>query len=163
MIKIISGGQTGVDRGALQAALDRQVSCGGWCPAERKAEDGRIPEHFPVTELTGADYAQRTEQNVLDSEATVLIYFGTISGGSRLTLHCCRQANRPSLEIDASKIVIVEAAQRMLAFFGEHKVVCLNIAGPRESSAPGAAEHARQIVGEFLDRLAQSALLNQRE
>ena len=163
MIKIISGGQTGVDRGALQAALDWQVSCGGWCPAGRKAEDGRIPVHFPVTELTGAGYAQRTERNVLDSEATVLIYFGTISGGSRLTLHCCRQANRPSLEIDASKIATAEAAQRMLAFVGEHKVVCLNIAGPRESSTPGAAEQARQIVGEFLDQLAQSALLNQRE
>ncbi len=163
MIKIISGGQTGVDRGALQAALDRQLSCGGWCPAGRAAEDGRIPAHFPVTELAGAGYAQRTERNVLDSDATVLIHFGTISGGSRLTLHCCREANRPSLEIDASKIEAAEAVQQMLAFVGEYQLACLNIAGPRESGAPGAARLTRQIVGEFLDRLKQSALLDQRE
>ncbi len=163
MIKIISGGQTGVDRGALQAALDRQLSCGGWCPADRAAEDGRIPAHFPVTELAGGGYAQRTERNVLDSDATVLIHFGTISGGSRLTLHCCCEANRPSLEIDASKIEAAKAVQRMLAFVGEYQLACLNIAGPRESGAPGAARLTRQIVGEFLDRLKQSALLDQRE
>jgi len=154
LIKIISGGQTGVDRGALQAALDRQVNCGGWCPADRKAEDGRIPAHFPVIELADAGYAQRTERNVLDSDATVLIHFGNISGGSRLTLFCCREANRPSLEIDASEIDTAEAVQRMLAFVGEHQVACLNIAGPRESGAPGAAKIARQIVGELLDQLA---------
>jgi hypothetical protein len=153
LIKIISGGQTGVDRGALQAALDRQVSCGGWCPAGRKAEDGRIPAHFPVIELADAGYAQRTERNVLDSDATVLIHFGTISGGSRLTLYCCRKADRPSLEIDASEIETAEAVQHMLAFVGEYRVACLNIAGPRESGAPGAAKFARQIVGELLDRL----------
>ena len=163
MIKIISGGQTGVDRGALQAALDRHVSCGGWCPAGRKAEDGRIPVHFPVTELAGAGYAQRTERNVVDSDATVLIHFGTISGGSRLTLHRCRAADRPSLEIDVGKIEAAEAVQRMLAFIGEYRVTCLNIAGPRESGAPGAARLTRQIVGELLDRLQQSALLDQRE
>jgi hypothetical protein len=154
LIKIISGGQTGVDRGALQAALDRQVNCGGWCPTDRKAEDGRIPAHFPVIELADAGYALRTERNVLDSDATILIHFGNISGGSRLTLYCCREADRPSLEINASEIDTAEAVQRMLAFVGEHQVACLNIAGPRESGAPGAAKIARQIVGEFLDQLA---------
>lgn len=153
MIKIISGGQTGVDRGALQAALDRQISCGGWCPAGRKAEDGPIPAHFPVIELPDGGYAQRTERNVLDSDATVLIHFGTISGGSRLTLTCCREADRPSLEIDASEIETADAVQRMLAFVDEHQVACLNIAGPRESGAPGAEKLASQIVGELLDRL----------
>lgn len=153
MIKIISGGQTGVDRGALQAALDRQVNCGGSCPTDRKAEDGRIPAHFPVIELADAGYAQRTERNVLDSDATILIHFGNISGGSRLTLYCCREVDRPSLEINASEIDTAEAVQRMLAFVGEHQVACLNIAGPRESGAPGAAKIARQIVGELLDRL----------
>jgi hypothetical protein len=153
LIKIISGGQTGVDRGALQAALDRQVNCGGWCPAGRKAEDGRIPAHFPVIELADAGYAQRTERNVLDSDATILIHFGNISGGSRLTLYCCREAGRPSLEINASEVDTAEAVQRMSAFVGEHQVACLNIAGPRESGAPGAAKMARQIVGELLERL----------
>jgi len=104
-------------------------------------------------ELADAGYAQRTERNVLDSDATILIHFGNISGGSRLTLHCCREAGRPSLEINASEVDTAEAVQRMSAFVGEHQVACLNIAGPRESGAPGAAKMARQIVGELLERL----------
>ena len=70
LTRIISGGQTGVDRGALDAALKASISCGGWGPKGRKAEDGPIPERYPLQELPGADYLHRTRRNVVDSDGT---------------------------------------------------------------------------------------------
>ena len=81
-IKIVSGGQTGVDRAALDAALQSDTECGGWCPEGRQAEDGKISLHYPAMELQGADYLKRTQQNVIDSDGTVIIYFNALSGGT---------------------------------------------------------------------------------
>lgn len=82
-MKIISGGQTGVDRGALEAALEAGIECGGTCPAGRKAEDGIIPEIYPLTELESTVYSDRTRKNVIDSDATLIIHFGRLEGGTR--------------------------------------------------------------------------------
>ena len=97
MLKIISGAQTGVDRGALNAALASQTPCGGWCPADRRAEDGIIAPHYPVTPLLGAGYRKRTRQNVIDSDATVIIYHTQIqlSSGTALTLKTCLEKHKP--------------------------------------------------------------------
>ncbi len=152
MIKIVSGGQTGVDQGALQAALDRAQRCGGWCPEGRKAEDGKIPDRFPVTELKGGGYFERTRRNVIDSDATVLIHFGPVRGGTALTQQFCRETGRPNLAVDASSTDTDTAVARLLSFVREHQVSVLNVAGPRESGAPGAGESARRIVGAFLDQ-----------
>jgi hypothetical protein len=73
LIKIISGGQTGVDRGALDAALAVKFPCGGWCPADRRAEDGSIPGRYPLTPLPGGGYRERTRQNVIDSDGTATV------------------------------------------------------------------------------------------
>jgi predicted Rossmann-fold nucleotide-binding protein len=73
-LKIISGGQTGVDRAALDVALRHGIECGGWCPAGRLDEFGKIPDHYPVQELQGGGFTERTLQNVKDSDGTVVIY-----------------------------------------------------------------------------------------
>ena len=100
-IKIVSGAQTGVDRAALDAALECAVALGGWCPAGRLAEDGVIPSRYPVEELPRAGYRQRTKRNVVDSDGTVIIYFGYPSGGTEQTLVFCIKEKQPYVLIDA--------------------------------------------------------------
>ena len=109
MLKIISGGQTGVDRGALDAALDLGVECGGWCPARRLAEDGTIPERYPVTEMPTANYSARTEQNVAESGGTLIICMSEPIGGTRETVDCCRQMGKPHLVLDCEQLSLEEA------------------------------------------------------
>lgn len=98
--KIVSGGQTGVDRGALDAALAVSFPCGGWCPADRRAEDGSIPDRYPVMELRGAGYSERTRQNVLDSDGTLIIHFGELTGGTLKTAKLCDWHGKPVLLLD---------------------------------------------------------------
>src|SRR5436309_14721003 len=104
LLKVISGGQTGVDRGALDAALALQVECGGWCPAGRLAEDGTIPKRYPVVELPNARYAERTARNVADSDGTLIISNGEPIGGTRETIQRCVGLDKPHLIIDPAKV-----------------------------------------------------------
>jgi len=89
LTRIVSGGQTGVDRGALDAALEAGFPCGGWAPAGRIAEDGPIAARYPVVELAGAGYEERTLKNVLDSDGTAILYFKELEGGTRQTMVNC--------------------------------------------------------------------------
>jgi hypothetical protein len=150
MIRIVSGGQTGVDRGALDAALERGFPCGGWVPAGRKAEDGTIPARYPVQVLQGAGYRQRTRRNVRDSDGTVIIYFGHPTGGTEATLHYCLSDQRPYLLIDALEVTPERAAARIAGFVQGLTGGTLNIAGPRHSTHGQAHEYARRAVGAFL-------------
>jgi predicted Rossmann-fold nucleotide-binding protein len=83
--KFISGGQTGVDRAGLDAAMEAGIPVGGYCPKDRLAEDGTIPIRYPLTELTGGGYPARTEKNVMESDGTLSLNDGTLSGGTSLT------------------------------------------------------------------------------
>src|SRR5438067_2856021 len=109
LLKVISGGQTGVDRGALDAALAFEVECGGWCPAGRLAEDGEIPKHYPVVELANAGYAERTARNVADSDGTLIISNGEPVGGTRETVDRCVEMQKPYLMIDCRLVSINQA------------------------------------------------------
>ena len=146
---VISGGQTGVDRGAHDAALGLGVPCGGWCPAGRLAEDGVIPARYPVSELRGAGYDERTRKNVENSDGTLIITFGHASGGTARTIEVCQKLGRPHLIVDAASITFAEAVWRAVRFVREEDIRGLNVAGPRASGEPRGYDYARSLVREL--------------
>lgn len=150
-LKIVSGGQTGVDRGALDAALAAGAACGGWCPAGRRAEDGPIPPEYPLAETRESDYVARTRRNVEDSDATLIIHSGDLEGGTALTVNICRELNRPHLVVNSASEPMTDAANRLRAFIREHGVGTLNVAGPRASKWPGAADTAWDLLSRILE------------
>jgi len=146
-VRVISGGQTGVDRAALDVARELEVPCGGWCPRGRRAEDGRIPESYPLRETPSASYPERTAWNVRDSDGTLIITRGRPRGGTALTVSLARRAGKPvmvaNLESGAN-------ASEIRAFLLEHRIRVLNVAGPRESEAPGIHDQAAALLRELL-------------
>ena len=152
--KIVSGGQTGVDRAALDAALASGVSVGGWCPQGRRAEDGPIPERYPLEETPSEAYEQRTAWNVRDSDGTLIITDGTLKGGTALTMQEANRQGRALLHVRTSDPAPVE----MIRAWGEdHDVRTLNVAGPRASEVEGIYDGARTILDAFLEEIAADA------
>lgn len=152
LARIVSGGQTGVDRGALDAALALGFACGGWCPAGRRAEDGTIDTRYPLVELAGG-YAARTRRNVADSDGTVIIHFGPLEGGTRLTRDICKEHAKPCLEIDGELSPPEPAASRIAAFVRQRQIRVLNVAGPRASKVPGARDYAECAIALLIGRI----------
>src|SRR4051812_30825984 len=132
--RIISGGQTGVDRAALDVALELGLDCGGWCPLGRRAEDGPIPARYPLRETPTDEYRERTEWNVRDSDATLVLGHGELSGGTLFTTECAAEHARPLLVIDLEAHPDAALARHWIE---ATKPQVLNIAGPREESVPG--------------------------
>ncbi len=151
-LKIVSGGQTGVDRGALDAALALDWSCGGWCPEGRVAEDGPIPERYPLQELPGGGYSDRTLRNVLDSDGTLVIYFAELEGGSCRTAMLSARELRPRLVVDGTEVSARQAAVLARGFVKEHRIEVLNVAGPRASEEPRAQGYAYDLVRSLLQQ-----------
>lgn len=151
--RIVSGGQTGVDRGALDAAMACGIACSGWCPRGRRAEDGRIPDRYPLQETGSPDYRERTERNVIDSDGTLVIARGALSGGTALTRAIAQQLGRPCLVVDLDAAPPLE---RVVEWVRGHDVRILNVAGPRESQRPGIQEAARRLVAELVRALVSA-------
>ena len=149
--KIISGGQTGVDRGALDAALAQDFPCGGWCPEGRQAEDGVIDDKYPLQELVGGGYADRTTKNVEDSDATTIIYFDDLTGGTAQTHSDCRSRQKPHILIDASEVSAKQAASMISQFIEDQRIAVLNVAGPRESKVNGACRYTFDVISTLLE------------
>jgi hypothetical protein len=149
-VKIISGGQTGVDRAALDIALKHGINCGGWCPAERLDEFGRIPDRYPLRELKRGGPNARTRQNVKDSDGTVLIYFCSLHGGTDYTLWRCIKDSKPYVLLDAAKTPAKQAGRAISDFVRKHNINILNVAGPRQSEWPEGYQYAAGAVEAFL-------------
>jgi len=141
--RIISGGQTGVDRGALDAAMALGIPHGGWCPRGRRAEDGPIPDRYDLRETDSPEYRVRTERNVIDSDATLILYRGRLSGGTELTLRLAEAHGKRHLVVDLGDPCPAEEVRRWLRAEG---VNVLNVAGPRESQSPGISAQARRFL-----------------
>jgi hypothetical protein len=146
--KIVSGGQTGVDRAALDAALAHDVPVGGWCPKGRRAEDGPIPDRYPLRETPSEAYEQRTAWNVRDSDGTLIITEGTLEGGTALTMTAAKRQGRPVLHVRTTDPVPVPMIR---AWGEEHDVRVLNVAGPRASEVEGIYQYARTLLESFLN------------
>ncbi len=144
--KLVSGGQTGVDRAALDVALELGLPCGGWCPKGRLAEDGLIPRHYPLEEATTPDYPQRTEWNVRDSDATLVLTQGAPEGGTELTILLARKHRRPCLLVDLNESPDPQAVVKWLA---QNPIATLNVAGPRASKAPEVYAKAATFLREL--------------
>lgn len=148
---VYSGGQTGVDRGGLDAAIDLGLDYGGWAPRGLRAEDGRIPEPYAsrMRETDGTEYGTRTRFNVRDSHGTLLVSFAEfLTGGSASTVRCARRMGRPCpcRHLVLSDPLSEVATQRVLDWLRDHAVRILNIAGPRESKEPGVQVAARRAL-----------------
>jgi hypothetical protein len=142
-IKIISGGQAGVDRGALDAAIALKIPHGGWCPRGRIAEDGPIPKKYRLEETDSTDYTVRTEKNVVESDATLIFCRSSLSGGTLLTYRLADQHGKPCKVVDLNDPLDLPD---VLDWIEEHRVAVLNVAGPRESQNPGIATQTRKAM-----------------
>jgi hypothetical protein len=141
--RIISGGQTGVDRAALDVALQLSLPCGGWCPKGRRAEDGPLDDCYPLDETPSVSYPQRTRWNVRDSDGTLILTHGRPKGGTALTIKLARALGKPVLVVDpAKKDQLIRARE----WVESHQVRILNVAGPRESERPGIYAEAKQFL-----------------
>jgi hypothetical protein len=158
--RLVSGGQTGVDRAALDAALalapEAGFEVGGWCPRGRWAEDGPIPARYPLRETPSADPAERTAWNVRDADGTLILTRGALSGGTLLSAECAEARGRPLLVVDLdapAEVGVIDGWRRA------HEIRVLNVAGPRESEAPGVGAAASALVRTLLEqeRLSREA------
>ena len=132
--KIVSGGQSGVDRAALDVAMELGISCGGWCPRGRRAADGPIPPRYPLQETASAAYGERTRLNVRDSDGTLVLGRCDPVGGTRLAIEWAGRLDRPCLIVEVGRDAELAPVRRWLKRNG---IRVLNVAGPREEQAPG--------------------------
>lgn len=152
--RIVAGGQTGVDRGALNAALFADVEAGGWCPKGRRAEDGTIPEIYPMRETASPDYADRTRANVKDSDATLILSRDPrLTGGTKLTRQFAVELKKPYLLGDPTADIAEETC-RVADWIEQENVEVLNVAGPRESGEPGIQAEAEAFIVALIDAVA---------
>ena len=146
---VVSGGQTGVDRAALDVALERGLPVGGWCPQGRKAEDGTLPARYPLKETPSEDYAQRTTWNVRDSDGTLILTRGAPTGGTAQTLEDAARLEKPCLVVD---LVRPHHASTVLSWARAHRIRILNVAGSRESKCPGIYANASRFLRRLLEQ-----------
>ena len=154
--KIISGGQTGVDRAALDFALENAIETGGYVPKGRKAEDGRISDKYPnLIETASEIEAERTELNVKLADATLILAQGELAGGSQLTKAFAAEHNKPFLHIDLSSVTITQAAENAKEWLARVNCEILNVAGPRASEDREIYDKAKR----FLESLSAASAL----
>ncbi len=151
--RIVSGGQTGVDRAALDVAFEFSVPCGGWCPSGRKAEDGVIDQKYPLQQTPSSNYAQRTQWNVRDSDGTLILTVGRLSGGTALTKLFAERYKQPYVVVDLDNEASVG---RVVAWLSTNTIKALNVAGPRQSLKTEIHEKASAFLRQLLECVMNS-------
>ena len=144
--KIVSGGQTGADRAGLDAAIELDIPHGGWIPKGRRTEDGGLSEKYHLKEMPIASYAARTEQNVIDSDGTLIVAHGKLNGGSAMTRRLAKKHNRPWMHVDLEKTNFFKAAMALRSWGMENHIKILNVAGPRGSKDPGIYDATKKLL-----------------
>ncbi len=147
--KIISGGQTGADRAALDVALAESIPCGGWCPKGRKAEDGTIDAKYPLRETKDKNYETRTRLNVQEGNATLILFQKRFDEGTRLTKKLAEESGKPVLAIDLINNM-KDNLKEVVSWLQKQQPEILNIAGPRESNSPGIYKAAYEFLKELV-------------
>ncbi len=145
-MKIISGGQTGADRAALDVAIELKIEHGGWLPRGRKAEDGSLDRRYRLQELDSANYRDRTRKNIQASDATLIISFGELTGGSALTKAFVIRYDRPFLHLDMEQVTKKEGLLLLEKWLISHEIKTLNVAGPRESGQQGIYNTVKTLL-----------------
>ena len=145
--RVVSGGQTGVDRAGLDAAQEAGLPVGGYCPKGRLAEDGCVPKRYPLTELSSERYATRTEKNVVESDGTLVLNMGRLTEGTKATVDYTVQHGKPCLVLQLDR---VPAPEEVLTWLEANRIKTLNVAGPRESKHPGIYQLALSFLRKLL-------------
>ncbi|MDH3328229.1 MAG: putative molybdenum carrier protein [Desulfobulbaceae bacterium] len=145
-MKIISGGQTGADRAALDAAIKMGIPHGGWLPRGRKTEDGPLPKRYALRELDSDNYKKRTEKNVTASDGTLIVAYGPLNGGTALTESLTIKHDRPCLVLDLEEISPVQAVEATRKWLMEKRISILNVAGPRASGEPRIYKAVKKLL-----------------
>jgi hypothetical protein len=145
---IVSGGQTGADRGALDFAIEHGYTHGGWAPRGREAEDGKIPLKYQLLELDNGGYRQRTRRNVEHSNGTLIINRDALDGGTLATQVFAQRLNKPFLVVQLDHGVTGQAVASVIDWLRKHEIKTLNVAGPRESKRPGINGLTRALLAE---------------
>lgn len=151
--KIISGGQTGADRAGLDTAIAKGIPHGGWIPKGRKTEDGLLPDKYNLSEMTSTSYPKRTEKNILDSDGTLIISHGKITGGSSLTRKLAKQHEKPWIHLNMNDLSIKEAAEQLSRWIKGHDIQTLNVAGSRQSKDPDIYDKTKEVLKEAIESL----------
>jgi hypothetical protein len=156
-LTIVSGGQTGADRAALDFAIRYGLPHGGWCPRGRLAEDGRLDAIYCLQETPSPRYEERTRWNVRDSDATLVVTINRrASGGTGLTLGACRQFGKPCLHLSAETTPdVATAADQLVQFVQTHQVQRLNVAGPRATQEPEVGAFVHALLAAALEQAAR--------
>ena len=145
--KIISGGQTGVDRAALDTAIELGLECGGWCPAGRHADDGPIDPRYPLEETNNMDHTVRTGYNVRESDGTLMLHRGGLQGGTAYAVEMARRLGKPVMAIDLDA---PPDGRTVVDWIREHAIETLHVGGQREASTPGIYAQAKAYLHEIL-------------
>lgn len=141
-MRIVSGGQTGVDRAGLEAAIALGIEHGGWCPKGRRSEDGSIPSRYELVEMDSPEYPPRTEQNVIDSDATLILYEKRLKGGTLLTRRYAARHHKPFLCVKMETVETIDVRR----WLDNLRPAVLNVAGPRHSTMPNIQQRALEYL-----------------
>lgn len=144
--KIISGGQTGADRAALDFAIKNNIPYGGWLPKGRTTEDGTLSFKYNLKEMPTGDYSKRTEMNVLDSDGTVIVSNGFLKTGSAVTREFAIEHRKPWIHLDMKELSLEDAARELVSWLEKNEIKVLNVAGPRAGNDPAIYDTTLRLL-----------------